>query len=148
MKRTLGAMSFFALLLFLPSVVFGMGAFHKRNPSHGQDKHHPKGRFIAVQILAINDYHGHLEATTPGTVDGIGAGGAEYLSAKLNELRQGHKYSLTVAAGDLIGGLILFCPQGVLSFLPCLRRTTLPAAGQIGRDSDIDLLVVAADPGN
>jgi 5'-nucleotidase len=39
-----------------------------------------------------------------GTVDGAAAGGSEYLSAKLNELRQGKKYSLTVAAGDLIGG--------------------------------------------
>jgi 5'-nucleotidase len=64
----------------------------------------PPGQLIDVQLLAINDYHGHLEANTPGTVDGIAAGGAEYLSAKLSELRQGHKFSLTVAAGDLIGG--------------------------------------------
>jgi 5'-nucleotidase len=45
-----------------------------------------------------------VEATTPGNVDGEPAGGSEYLSAKLNELREGNKYSLTVAAGDLIGG--------------------------------------------
>jgi 5'-nucleotidase len=64
----------------------------------------PKGQLIDLQLLGINDYHGHLEATTPGTVDGKPAGGSEYLSAKLNELRQGNKYSLTVAAGDLIGG--------------------------------------------
>jgi 5'-nucleotidase len=59
---------------------------------------------VHVQLLAINDYHGHLEATTPGNVAGAAAGGAEYLSAKLNELRVGHSNSLTVAAGDLIGG--------------------------------------------
>ena len=64
----------------------------------------PPGQLIDVQLLGINDYHGHLEATTPGDVAGQPAGGSEYLSAKLNELRQGHKYSLTVAAGDLIGG--------------------------------------------
>jgi len=64
----------------------------------------PKGQLIPVQLLAFNDYHGHLEATTPGTVDGVPAGGAEYLATELASLRQGHKFSLTVAAGDLIGG--------------------------------------------
>ena len=65
----------------------------------------------SVQLLSFNDYHGHLEATdgplsksqdptqTP-------VGGAEYLSSKLSELRAkvGDADSLTVAAGDLIGG--------------------------------------------
>lgn len=68
------------------------------------EKDDPPGQLVQVQLLAFNDYHGHLEPTTPGTVDGIPAGGGEYLSAKLNELRAGNKYSLTVAAGDLIGG--------------------------------------------
>ncbi len=64
----------------------------------------PKSCLVEVQLLAINDYHGHLEANTPGAIYDVNAGGSEYLSAKLNELREGHKYSLTVAAGDLIGG--------------------------------------------
>jgi 5'-nucleotidase len=64
----------------------------------------PPGQLVQVQLLAFNDYHGHLEAATPGTADGVQAGGGEYLSAKLSELRAGNKYSLTVAAGDLIGG--------------------------------------------
>jgi 5'-nucleotidase len=34
----------------------------------------------------------------------VAAGGAEFLSAKLSELREGNKNTLTVAAGDLIGG--------------------------------------------
>jgi 5'-nucleotidase len=68
------------------------------------EKDDPPGQLVQLQLLAFNDYHGHLEPTTPGTVDGIPAGGGEYLSAKLNELRAGNKYSLTVAAGDLIGG--------------------------------------------
>ncbi len=64
----------------------------------------PPGQLIDLQLLAINDYHGHLEATTPGTIEGAPAGGSEYLAAKLNELRRGNKFSITVAAGDLIGG--------------------------------------------
>ncbi len=68
-------------------------------------RHDPPGQLVDLQLLAFNDYHGHLERTTPGSVDGTNpAGGAEFLSAKLSDLRQGHKNSLTVAAGDLIGG--------------------------------------------
>jgi 5'-nucleotidase len=66
---------------------------------------------VQVQLLAFNDYHGHLEATTPGTVvvdplvpAGVAAGGSEFLSTHLDALRAGKRNSLTVAAGDLIGG--------------------------------------------
>lgn len=68
-----------------------------------------------VQILSFNDYHGHVEPGTPGTIDGSfdddkRAGGAEFLSAKLTELRQASTAdnSYTVAAGDLIGGSPFF----------------------------------------
>ncbi|MDO8309844.1 MAG: bifunctional metallophosphatase/5'-nucleotidase [Actinomycetota bacterium] len=64
----------------------------------------PAPRLLRLQILAFNDYHGHLEASTPGPVGDQAAGGSEYLSSALNQLRAGKKYSLTVAAGDLIGG--------------------------------------------
>jgi 5'-nucleotidase len=67
----------------------------------------PPGQLVQVQLLGFNDYHGYLEATSnpgPGDVDGVPAGGGEYLSTKLRQLRAGHKYSLTVAAGDLVGG--------------------------------------------
>ena len=64
----------------------------------------PPGQLVDVQLLAFNDYHGHLEANTPGAVNGAPAGGSEYLAAQLKELRKGKKNSLTVAAGDLIGG--------------------------------------------
>jgi 5'-nucleotidase len=68
-------------------------------------KANPPGQLVQIQLLAFNDYHGHLEATGNGPADdAVEAGGGEYLSAKLNELRAGNKYSLTVAAGDLIGG--------------------------------------------
>jgi 5'-nucleotidase len=70
----------------------------------GFDHGNGRGLFVPVQLLAFNDYHGHLEASTPGTIDGVAAGGAEYLAAELAMLRKGHENSLTVAAGDLIGG--------------------------------------------
>lgn len=70
-----------------------------------------RGPFVSVQVLSFNDYHGHLEATDgPLTRAQDPAqnpvGGVEYLSANLAALRAkvGAKNSLTVAAGDLIGG--------------------------------------------
>jgi len=85
-----------SLLLMLAPAVFAEGG--------GPGNPDPRGQLVDLQLLAFNDYHGHLEANTPGTIDGVAAGGSEYLSAKLSELREGNKYSLTVAAGDLIGG--------------------------------------------
>ncbi len=93
MKKTVRLISILLVLsmLLVPAVALA-------------DQGDPPGQLVQLQLLAFNDYHGHLEPTTPGNVDGIPAGGGEYLSAKLNELRAGNKYSLTVAAGDLIGG--------------------------------------------
>lgn len=67
-----------------------------------------------VQLLSFNDYHGHVQSDTPGSIDGSfggpAAGGGEYLSAKLTELRDASTAdnSYTVAAGDLIGGSPFF----------------------------------------
>ncbi len=97
MRRKLVKLVLFLVLgLMVTSTAYATGG--------GPGNPDPKGQLIKLQILSFNDYHGHLEANTAGTVDGMPAGGSEYLSAKLNQLRQGQKYSLTVAAGDLIGG--------------------------------------------
>jgi 5'-nucleotidase len=64
----------------------------------------PRGQLVELQLLAFNDYHGHVEDSAAGVVGTEPAGGGEYLAAKLAELRAGNKNSLTVAAGDLIGG--------------------------------------------
>ncbi len=85
-----------SLLLLLTTTVFATAG--------GPGNPDPPGQLVQLQILAFNDYHGHLEANTPGTVAGDAAGGSEFLSAMLAQLREGNKYSLTVAAGDLIGG--------------------------------------------
>ena len=70
-----------------------------------------QARKVPVQLLSFNDYHGHLEATdlplpTKWVSPSPPAGGVEYLSATIKALRAkaGDANSLTVAAGDLIGG--------------------------------------------
>ncbi|WP_438486535.1 bifunctional metallophosphatase/5'-nucleotidase [Streptomyces sp. S186] len=75
--------------------------------------HRPAGT-VDVQLLSFNDFHGNLEPPqgSSGTVqelqaDGtrktIPAGGVEYLAQSLRTARKGHPYSVTAAAGDLIG---------------------------------------------
>ena len=66
---------------------------------------------VTVQLLSFNDYHGHLEAVDSPLALGLDpsqtkVGGVEYLSTRLSQLRAkvGAANSLTVAAGDLIGG--------------------------------------------
>jgi 5'-nucleotidase len=76
-----------------------------------------------VQLLAINDLHGHLQPNTPGTIqvgccnpvrnaDGVQtgwtqktvpAGGIAYLATHIKQLRSTNPNTITVAAGDLIG---------------------------------------------
>jgi 5'-nucleotidase len=67
-----------------------------------------------LQLLAINDFHGNLEPPTgssgviaeknaAGATVSTPAGGAAYLATALRDARVGHKHSLTVAAGDIIG---------------------------------------------
>jgi 5'-nucleotidase len=68
---------------------------------------------VELRILAINDFHGNLrpppggiriadpEDKTKKTV--VTAGGAEHMATLVKELREGHKNTIFVAAGDLIG---------------------------------------------
>ncbi|MEW9521947.1 bifunctional metallophosphatase/5'-nucleotidase [Streptomyces tubercidicus] len=72
------------------------------------------GRTVDVQLLSFNDFHGNLEPPqgSSGTVEelqpddskkSVPAGGAEYLAQSLRTARKGHPYSVTAAAGDLVG---------------------------------------------
>lgn len=78
------------------------------------------GPTMDIQLLSFNDFHGNLEPPSgssgrvtvdhkldPATGKAVdvtqNAGGAEYLATNLENARKGHPYSLTVAAGDLIG---------------------------------------------
>lgn len=79
---------------------------------HGGD--YTYSRYQDVQLLSFNDLHGNLEppAGSSGRVtkvheDGhtetINAGGVEYLATHLRTAREGKKYSITAAGGDMVG---------------------------------------------
>ena len=64
-----------------------------------------------VQLVGLNDFHGHLEPTTPGmisrtggTADRVPAGGAEYLATHVRRIETFVRRTVVVSAGDLIGG--------------------------------------------
>ncbi|MFB9392020.1 bifunctional metallophosphatase/5'-nucleotidase [Streptomyces coeruleoprunus] len=72
------------------------------------------GRTVDVQLLSFNDLHGNLEPPAgssgevthvheDGTTQKIKAGGVEYLATHLRDARKDHRYSITAAAGDMIG---------------------------------------------
>ena len=106
MRRILGVVLALAALLALP------GAALAAKPP--RDQH--------VQLLAINDLHGHLQPTTPGSIQigccnpvntngvqtgwtqkTVPAGGIAYLGTWIKKLRMENPNTVTVAAGDLIG---------------------------------------------
>jgi 5'-nucleotidase len=80
-------------------------------------------KFTNVQLLAINDLHGHLQPTTPGSIQvgccnavldankvqtgwapkTVPAGGIAYLATWIKTLRTQNSNTLTVGAGDMIG---------------------------------------------
>src|SRR5690348_2161916 len=72
-----------------------------------------QGAAVELRILAINDFHGHLQPP-PGGIRiadpkdrtrklQLRAGGAEAMATLLRQLRDGHPNTIFVAAGDLIG---------------------------------------------
>ncbi|SCK08209.1 bifunctional UDP-sugar hydrolase/5'-nucleotidase [Streptomyces sp. WMMB 322] len=78
------------------------------------DRGHGQGRTVDVQLLSFNDFHGNLEPPPgssgevsrqkpDGSTEKVAAGGAEYLATSLRKARKGNPYSVTAAAGDLVG---------------------------------------------
>lgn len=72
------------------------------------------GRYQDVQLLSFNDLHGNLEPPTgssgrvtelqpDGTTKTVDAGGVEYLATHLRQAREGNRYSVTAAGGDMVG---------------------------------------------
>jgi 5'-nucleotidase len=91
--------------------VAATGALLALSQAGAASAHPARPSTVDLQLLSFNDYHGHLQppagsdgrlTTSAGTT--IDAGGVEYLTTHLRQLREGHRNSLTVAAGDLIGG--------------------------------------------
>ena len=68
---------------------------------------------VELRILAINDFHGNLRPPPGGIRINdpedrskkvmVAAGGAEYMATLVKQLREGHRNTIFVAAGDLIG---------------------------------------------
>ena len=106
MRRILGVVLALVALLALP----GAAPAAKQQ----RDEH--------VQLLAINDLHGHLQPNTPGSIQvgccnpvntsgvqtgwtqkTVPAGGIAYLATWIKKLRMENPNTVTVAAGDLIG---------------------------------------------
>src|SRR4051812_5590894 len=92
-----------ALLLVLASPA----AAHKRHHHH-----HHKPKAVKAHLLSITECHATLRPPTRGGFrpparagqplpPPIPTGGAAILGSYLQELRKGHRNSLTVAAGDL-----------------------------------------------
>ncbi|MFH8984168.1 bifunctional metallophosphatase/5'-nucleotidase [Streptomyces varsoviensis] len=76
-------------------------------------RHRPQ-HTVDVQLLSFNDLHGNLEPPQggsgtvterqpDGSTKAVPAGGVEYLASALRTARKGHPYSVTAAAGDMIG---------------------------------------------
>ena len=107
-RRTSDRRALLGLALALGLVLSLLGT----GPATADDGGGRKPRTVDVQILSFNDYHGWLEtptgtdATLGATLDPAGnlVGGGAYLATTLNNLRAGKGNSLTVTAGDLIGG--------------------------------------------
>jgi 5'-nucleotidase len=103
-----------AALLLLPAAA----SASERHHGHG----HKPTKNVSVQLLAINDLHGHLAPNTPGTIQvgccnpvitngvqtgwtqkTVPAGGIAYLATHIDAQRARNRNTLTVGAGDLIG---------------------------------------------
>ena len=112
MKTFLAVALVFSSLLALP----GGAAADKPRDTKSRDKD------THVQLLAINDLHGHLAPNTPGTIQvgccnpvmsggvrtgwtqkTVPTGGIAYLATHIKALRATNPNTLTVGAGDLIG---------------------------------------------
>ena len=80
----------------------------------------PKDNDTHVQLLAINDFHGNLQANTPGKLTycceldtnptvskevpvSRNLGGIQYLATLVKQLRDRNSNTITVGAGDMIG---------------------------------------------
>ncbi|MGM2836713.1 metallophosphoesterase, partial [Bacillus cereus group sp. Bce025] len=58
-------------------------------------------RYIDVQMLGINDFHGQLD--TIKKINNKEAGGADYLATYLKERKKQNPNTLLVHAGDIVG---------------------------------------------
>ena len=110
-------LAFAALAIAVPTASAHQRHGHKHHGHHGHHGH--KKKDVKVQLLAINDLHGHIAPDTPGTIQTgccvknpttgawtqttVPAGGIAYLATHMKALRAKHRASFNVGAGDMIG---------------------------------------------
>jgi 2',3'-cyclic-nucleotide 2'-phosphodiesterase (5'-nucleotidase family) len=125
-RRLVGAVAAGACALAPLAVMAGAspadaaGQHHAHQPKPHHHKPHHRSALMPIQLLSFNDFHGNLEPPAgssgrnvvdhkidPATGKPVDvtadAGGAAYLATHLAQARKGHRNSLTVAAGDIIG---------------------------------------------
>jgi 5'-nucleotidase len=79
--------------------VFAAGQAGNEGKQRKEDAH--PHRYMDVQLLGINDFHGQLEVTR--NVGGRAVGRADYLAAYLKQREAENKNTLLVHAGDAVG---------------------------------------------
>src|SRR4029079_6827598 len=97
-------------------------------------------KLTTVKLLAFNDFHGHLEAGTPGTIPNpangalVPAGGAEYFATHMKTLGSESPDTYVVSAGDLIGASPLLSglmhDESTIDFMNFVGLDTLGARNQ------------------
>ena len=112
----------------------------------------PPPKVTTVKLLAFNDFHGHLEANTPGTIQtgccvpnpatgapqaiAVPAGGAEYFATHMKALGSdngifgGSADTYVVGAGDMIGGTPLL--SGLFHDEPTIEFLNLIGVDTVG----------------
>ncbi|PEF40636.1 bifunctional metallophosphatase/5'-nucleotidase [Bacillus sp. AFS094228] len=91
--------SLFILVFIIIFVTYKITAF---SSNHSSTNHSTSNRYIQLQLLGVNDFHGQLNKYQ--MVSGNMAGGAEYLAAYLKKYKQENPNTLLVHAGDMVGG--------------------------------------------
>ncbi|WP_454861830.1 bifunctional metallophosphatase/5'-nucleotidase [Peribacillus frigoritolerans] len=89
--------SLFILVFIIIFVTYKITAFSSNHSTTNQSN-----RYIQLQLLGVNDFHGQLNKYQ--MVSGTKAGGAEYLAAYLKKYKQENTNTLLVHAGDMVGG--------------------------------------------
>ncbi|WP_406200698.1 bifunctional metallophosphatase/5'-nucleotidase [Streptomyces sp. NBC_01017] len=114
-RRTYALIATAAGLATVGALAAALPATASAGESTGKGGHgHGHSRYQDVQLLSFNDLHGNLEPPAgssgrvtelqpDGTTKTIDAGGVEYLATHLRQAREGEKYSITAAGGDMVG---------------------------------------------
>jgi 5'-nucleotidase len=84
------------IVVALVGAVMAAPVSAQESPGQGADE----SRQVELQILALNDFHGNINTLSTGFG---GTGGAQNLATNIAAAEAGHRNSIFVSAGDLIG---------------------------------------------